>query len=153
MVNPDSFGALQQLSQSSVAPISYYSLSRLEQAGIGNLPAGVTATDLVLRITELCREFGVVGKFVEFYGAGLSALSIPDRATISNMAPEQGSTVSFFPIDAETLNYMRLSGRSLEQIALTERYAKEQGLFRTDNTPDPVFTQIMEVDLGTIEPA
>lgn len=119
----------------------------------GTLPAGVTATDLVLRITELCREFGVVGKFVEFYGAGLSALSIPDRATISNMAPEQGSTVSFFPIDAETLNYMRLSGRSLEQIALTERYAKEQGLFRTDNTPDPVFTQIMEVDLGTIEPA
>ncbi|MDD5460253.1 MAG: aconitate hydratase AcnA [Methylococcales bacterium] len=119
----------------------------------GTLPAGVTATDLVLRITELCRQFGVVGKFVEFYGAGLSALSIPDRATISNMAPEQGSTVSFFPIDAETLNYMRLSGRSPEQIALTELYAKEQGLFRADNTPDPVFTKIMEVDLGTIEPA
>ncbi|MFZ2172262.1 MAG: aconitate hydratase AcnA [Methylococcaceae bacterium] len=119
----------------------------------GTLPAGVTATDLVLRITELCREFGVVGKFVEFYGSGLSALSIPDRATISNMAPEQGSTVSFFPIDAETLNYMRLSGRSAGQIELTERYAREQGLFRTDNTPDPVFTQTMEVDLGTIEPA
>lgn len=119
----------------------------------GALQAGVTATDLVLRITELCREFGVVGKFVEFYGAGLSALSIPDRATISNMAPEQGSTVSFFPIDAETLNYMRLSGRSPEQIALTERYAKEQGLFRTDDTQDPVFTQTMEIDLGTIEPA
>ncbi len=119
----------------------------------GTLPAGVTATDLVLRITELCREFGVVGKFVEFYGAGLSALSIPDRATISNMAPEQGSTVSFFPIDAETLNYMRLSGRSPGQIALTERYAKEQCLFRTDTSPDPEFTQTMEVDLGTIEPA
>ena len=119
----------------------------------GTLPAGVTATDLVLRITELCREFGVVGKFIEFYGAGLSALSIPDRATISNMAPEQGSTVSFFPIDAVTLYYMRLSGRSPEQIALTGRYAKEQGLFRTDNSPDPVFTQTMEVDLGTIEPA
>ncbi len=119
----------------------------------GTLPAGVTATDLVLRITELCREFGVVGKFVEFYGAGLSALSIPDRATISNMAPEQGSTVSFFPIDAETLNYMRLSGRSPEQITLTERYAKEQGLFRTDATPDPVFTQTMEIDLAKIEPA
>lgn len=119
----------------------------------GTLPAGVTATDLVLRITELCRKFGVVGKFVEFYGAGLSALSIPDRATISNMAPEQGSTVSFFPIDAETLDYMRLSGRSPEQIALTERYAQEQGLFRTDTTPDPVFTQTMEIDLETIEPA
>ncbi|MGZ8096893.1 MAG: aconitate hydratase AcnA [Methylosarcina sp.] len=119
----------------------------------GTLPAGVTATDLVLHITEMCRQFGVVGKFVEFYGAGLSALSVPDRATISNMAPEQGSTVSFFPIDQETLNYMRLSGRSAEQIELTERYAKEQGLFRTDTTPDPVFTQTLTVDLGTIEPS
>ena len=119
----------------------------------GMLPPGVTATDLVLRITELCRGFGVVGKFVEFYGLGLAHLSIPDRATISNMAPEQGSTVSFFPIDDETLKYMRLTGRSPEQIELTERYAKEQGLFRTDNTPDPEFTQVMEVDLGTIEPA
>lgn len=119
----------------------------------GSLPPGVTATDLVLRITELCREFGVVGKFVEFYGAGLSALSIPDRATISNMAPEQGSTVSYFPIDAETLKYMRLSGRSPELIALTEHYAKEQGLFHTDTSPNPVFTQTMEIDLETIEPA
>jgi len=119
----------------------------------GMLPPGVTATDLVLRITELCRNFGVVGKFVEFYGPGLAHLSIPDRATISNMAPEQGSTVSFFPIDDETLNYMRLTGRSPEQIELTERYAREQGLFRTDNTPDPEFTQVMEVDLGTTEPA
>ena len=119
----------------------------------GMLTPGVTATDLVLRITELCRDFGVVGKFVEFYGPGLAHLSIPDRATISNMAPEQGSTVSFFPIDDETLNYMRLTGRSPGQIELTERYAKEQGLFRTDNTPDPEFTQVMEVDLGEIEPA
>jgi aconitate hydratase len=119
----------------------------------GRLPPGVTATDLVLRITELCRSVGVVGKFVEFYGSGLMHLSIPDRATISNMAPEQGSTVSYFPIDDETLNYMRLTGRSPEQIELTERYAKEQGLFRTDSTPDPEFTQVMEVDLGTIEPA
>ncbi len=119
----------------------------------GSLPAGVTATDLVLRITELCREFGVVGKFVEFYGAGLSALTIPDRATISNMAPEQGSTVSFFPIDDETLNYLRLSGRDSQQIALTEWYAKAQGLFRTDNTPDPDFTQVMEINLESIEPA
>ena len=119
----------------------------------GRLPPGVTATDLVLRITELCRNFGVVGKFVEFYGPGLTNLSIPDRATISNMAPEQGSTVSYFPVDDETLKYMRLTGRSPEQIELTESYAKEQGLFRTDNTPDPEFTQVMEVELGTIEPA
>jgi aconitate hydratase len=119
----------------------------------GMLPPGVTATDLVLRITELCRGFGVVGKFIEFYGPGLAHLSIPDRATISNMAPEQGSTVSFFPIDDETLKYMRLTGRSPEQIELTERYAKEQGLFRTENTPVPEFTQVMAVDLGAIEPA
>jgi len=119
----------------------------------GMLPPGVTATDLVLRITELCRNFGVVGKFVEFYGSGLTNLSIPDRATLSNMAPEQGSTVSFFPIDDETLSYMRFTGRPDDLIDLTERYAKEQGLFRTDETPDPEFTQVMEVDLGTIEPS
>ena len=119
----------------------------------GELPPGVTATDLVLRITELCRNFGVVGKFIEFYGSGLTNLSIPDRATLSNMAPEQGSTVSFFPIDDETLSYMRFTGRHAELIDLTERYAKEQGLFRTDETPDPEFTQVMEVDLGTIEPS
>jgi aconitate hydratase len=119
----------------------------------GMLPPGVTATDLVLRITELCRGFGVVGKFVEFYGSGLTNLSIPDRATLSNMAPEQGSTVSFFPIDDETLSYMRFTGRPDDLIDLTERYAKEQGLFRTDETPDPEFTQIMEVDLGSIEPS
>ncbi|MGR9014178.1 MAG: aconitate hydratase AcnA [Gammaproteobacteria bacterium] len=119
----------------------------------GELSPGVTATDLVLRITELCRNFGVVGKFIEFYGSGLTNLSIPDRATLSNMAPEQGSTVSFFPIDDETLSYMRLTGRNDALIDLTERYAKEQGLFRTDSTPDPEFTQLMEVDLGTIEPS
>ena len=119
----------------------------------GKLPPGVTATDLVLRITELCRQFGVVGQFVEFYGAGLSQLSIPDRATISNMAPEQGSTVSFFPVDEEALRYMRLTGRSSEQIELTEHYAKQQGLFRTDDTPEPEFTRTLEVDLGEIEPA
>ncbi|MGR9086630.1 MAG: aconitate hydratase AcnA [Gammaproteobacteria bacterium] len=119
----------------------------------GALPPGVTATDLVLHITERCRKFGVVGKFVEFYGPGLSSLSIPDRATISNMAPEQGSTVSFFPVDDETLSYMRLSGRSSEQIELTERYAKEQGLFRTGSSPDPVFTETLVIDLGSIEPS
>jgi len=119
----------------------------------GELPPGVTATDLVLRVTELCRNFGVVGKFIEFYGSGLTNLSIPDRATLSNMAPEQGSTVSFFPIDDETLSYMRFTGRHAELIDLTERYAKEQGLFRTDTTPAPEFTQVMEVDLGSIEPS
>jgi aconitate hydratase len=119
----------------------------------GSLQPGVTATDLVLRITELCRQFGVVGKFVEFFGAGLSSLRVPDRATISNMAPEQGATVSYFPIDAETLNYLYLTGRSKEQIELTERYAKQQGLFRADQTPDPEFSQILQVDLAGIEPA
>ncbi|MGZ5026210.1 MAG: aconitate hydratase AcnA, partial [Methylobacter sp.] len=101
----------------------------------------------------LCRSFGVVGKFVEFYGAGLANLSIPDRATLSNMAPEQGSTVSFFPIDDETLSYMRFTGRPDDLIDLTERYAKEQGLFRTDETPDPEFTQTLELDLATVEPS
>ncbi|MBI1293043.1 aconitate hydratase AcnA [bacterium] len=119
----------------------------------GKLPEGTTATDLVLRITEMCRKKGVVGKFVEFFGPGISALSVADRATIGNMAPEAGSTVSFFPIDAKALDYMRLSGRDEEIIDLTEKYAKAQGLFRTDSTPDPVFTEIMELDLSTVEPA
>ncbi len=119
----------------------------------GKLPEGATATDLVLRITEMCRKKGVVGKFVEFFGPGLSNLSVADRATIGNMAPEQGSTVSFFPIDEKVLQYMHLSGRPQEYIDLTERYAKAQGLFRTDATPDPVFTDIMELDLTTIDPA
>ena len=119
----------------------------------GRLSPGATATDLVLRIVELCREFGVVGKFVEFYGLGLSSMSVPDRATISNMAPEQGATVSYFPIDDQTLDYMRLTGRSAELIELTERYAKLQGLFRNDQTVDPEFSQVMTVELDSIEPA
>jgi aconitate hydratase len=119
----------------------------------GSLSPGVTATDLVLRITELCREFGVVGKFVEFYGSGLSSMSVPDRATISNMAPEQGATVSYFPVDNETLAYMRLTGRSAKQIELTERDAKLQGLFRNDQTADPEFSQVLVVELESIEPA
>ncbi|MGY6274302.1 aconitate hydratase AcnA [Methylomonas sp. MgM2] len=120
---------------------------------VGALPPGVTATDLVLRITELCRQLGVVGKFVEFFGPGLSAISVPDRATIANMAPEQGATVSYFPIDAETLAYMRLTGRGEEQVELTERYSKRQGLFRTDTMPDPEFSEVLELDLANIEPA
>ena len=119
----------------------------------GSLPPGVTATDLVLRLTELCREIGVVGKFVEFYGAGLSALSVADRATIGNMAPEQGATVSYFPIDNETLSYLLLTGRSNEQIALVERYARLQGLFRDESTLAPEFSQVVDVDLAAIEPS
>ncbi|MCU0625431.1 MAG: aconitate hydratase AcnA [Gemmatimonadaceae bacterium] len=119
----------------------------------GKLPAGATATDLVLTVTEMLRKKKVVGKFVEFYGAGLSNLSLADRATIANMAPEYGATMGFFPVDAETLEYLRLSGRSEQQIALVEAYAKRQGVFRTDETPDPVFTDTLALDLATIEPS
>lgn len=120
---------------------------------VGSLPEGTTATDLVLRITEKLREVGVVGKFVEFFGAGLSSLRVADRATIGNMAPEQGSTVSFFPVDDATIEFLRATGRSDETVELAERYYKAQGLFRTDNTPDPDYTQVVELDLSTIEPA
>ena len=119
----------------------------------GELPEGATATDLVLRITEMCREKGVVGKFVEFYGPGLKHMSVADRATIGNMAPEQGSTVSFFPIDDAAIEYMRLTARPDEIVDLTERYCKEQGLFRHTDTPDPEFTDTLELDISTIEPA
>jgi aconitate hydratase len=119
----------------------------------GKLPAGATATDLVLTVTEMLRKKKVVGKFVEFYGNGLSSLSLADRATIANMAPEYGATMGFFPVDAETLKYLTLSGRSDAQVALVEAYTRAQGLFRTDDTPDPVFTDTIELDLGTIEPS
>ncbi|MBX6333090.1 MAG: aconitate hydratase AcnA [Gemmatimonadaceae bacterium] len=119
----------------------------------GRLPAGATATDLVLTVTQMLRQKKVVGKFVEFYGAGLSSLSLADRATIGNMAPEYGATVGFFPIDAETLKYLRFTGRSEEQVRLVEAYAKAQGLFRTDETPDPVFTDTIELDLSTVQPS
>ncbi|HEX3157147.1 MAG TPA: aconitate hydratase AcnA [Gemmatimonadaceae bacterium] len=119
----------------------------------GRLPAGATATDLVLTVTEMLRKRKVVGKFVEYYGPGLSALSLADRATIANMAPEYGATMGFFPVDAETLNYLRLTGRSAEQVALVEAYTKAQGLFRTDETPDPLYTDMLELDLGTVEPS
>jgi aconitate hydratase len=118
----------------------------------GRLPGGSTATDLVLTVTEILRKKGVVGKFVEFYGAGLSSLSVPDRATIANMAPEYGATMGFFPVDDETLSYLRFTARSHEQIALVEAYCKEQALFRTDSTPDPQFSDKLELDLGSIEP-
>src|SRR5881394_1592435 len=118
----------------------------------GRLSEGATATDLVLTVTEMLRKKGVVGKFVEFYGSGLSSLSVPDRATIANMAPEYGATMGFFPVDAETLAYLHFTARSHEQIALVEAYCKEQALFRTDSTPDPLFSDTLELDLGTVEP-
>jgi aconitate hydratase len=117
----------------------------------GKLPEGATATDLVLTVTEMLRKRGVVGKFVEFYGTGLSSLSVPDRATIANMAPEYGATMGFFPVDSETLAYLQFTGRAHEQVALVEAYCKEQSLFRTDSTPDPAFSDELELDLGTVE--
>ena len=119
----------------------------------GKLPAGATATDLVLTCTEMLRKKKVVGKFVEYFGPGLSSLALADRATIANMAPEYGATMGFFPVDAETLKYLRLSGRSAHQCALVEAYCKVQGLFRTDATPDPVFTDTLELDLSTVVPS
>jgi aconitate hydratase len=118
----------------------------------GRLPAGATATDLVLTVTQMLRKKGVVGKFVEFYGTGLSSLTLPDRATIANMAPEYGATMGFFPVDSETLNYLRFTARSEEQVKLVEAYTKEQGLFRTDQTPDPVFSDTLELDLASVVP-
>lgn len=119
----------------------------------GVLPDGATATDLVLRVTEMLRQKGVVGKFVEYFGSGLSKLSLPDRATIANMSPEYGATMGFFPVDDETLRYLAGTGRHEELIDLVERYCKEQGLFRTDNTPDPVFTDTLELDMSTVQPS
>jgi aconitate hydratase len=118
----------------------------------GRLPEGSTATDLVLTVTEMLRKKGVVGKFVEFYGSGLSSLSVPDRATIANMAPEYGATMGFFAVDDETLSYLRFTARTHEQIALVEAYCKEQMLFRTDKTADPQFSDRLELDLGSVEP-
>ena len=119
----------------------------------GALREGVTATDLVLTVAELLRAKGVVGKFVEFYGSGLAALPVVDRTTISNMSPEFGSTVAIFPIDDRTLEYLRLTGRSREQVELVEAYAKAQGLFRSDATPDPEFADSLTLDLATVEPS
>jgi aconitate hydratase len=119
---------------------------------VGRLREGVTSTDLVLRVTELLRKQGVVGKFVEFFGKGLSNLGVADRVTIGNMSPEYGSTVAIFPIDAHTLTYLKLTGRSAEAIALVEAYAKTQGMFRTDESPDPIFSDVLELDLDTIVP-
>ncbi|MBV8599937.1 MAG: aconitate hydratase AcnA, partial [Candidatus Eremiobacteraeota bacterium] len=118
----------------------------------GSLREGVTATDLVLTVTQMLRKKGVVGKFVEFYGRGLSNLPVADRTTLGNMSPEYGSTIAVFPVDARTLEYLRLTGRSAEQIALVEAYAKAQGLFRTDDTPDAQYSDTLSLDLGDVVP-
>jgi aconitate hydratase len=118
---------------------------------VGRLPEGSTATDLVLTVTQMLRRFGVVGKFVEFFGPGLSTMSLPDRATTANMAPEYGATVGYFPVDEETLRYLRFTGREESLVELVEHYCKEQGLFRTDTTPDPEYNDVLELDLGTVE--
>src|SRR5918994_2158689 len=117
----------------------------------GALKEGVTATDLVLTVTQMLRPHGVVGKFVEFYGEGLSKLSLPDRATIANMSPEFGATCTFFPVDTETIRYLRGTGRDEELVELVESYSKEQGLWRTDETPEPRFSEILDLDLGSVE--
>ncbi len=119
----------------------------------GKLSPGTTATDLVLTVTQMLRKKGVVGKFVEFFGSGLSRLSLADRATIANMAPEYGATMGFFPVDNETLNYLRFTGRSKKQVELVEHYCKEQGLFYTPESPEPVFSDVLELDLNTVEPS
>jgi aconitate hydratase len=118
----------------------------------GTLSAGATATDLVLTITEMLRKEGVVGKFVEYYGPGLAKLPLADRATIANMAPEYGATCGIFPVDQETLRYLRMSGRSAEQVALVEAYCKEQGLFHNETTPEAKYSTNLHMDLGTVEP-
>jgi len=119
----------------------------------GELPEGATATDLVLTVTQMLRQKGVVGKFVEFTGEGVSRLSLPDRATIANMAPEYGATMGFFPVDAETIAYLRGTGRPDEVVELAERYCKENLLFRTDDAPEPAFSDLLELDLSTVEPS
>ena len=119
----------------------------------GKLAEGATATDLVLTVTQMLRKKGVVGRFVEFYGPGVGALSLPDRATVANMAPEYGATCGFFPIDSETVRYLNFSGRDAERVKLVEAYAKAQGLWREDRSPDPVFTDTLSLALGDVEPS
>ena len=119
----------------------------------GQLPEGTTATDLTLTVVQMLREKGVVDKFVEFYGTGLTGIGLADRATIANMAPEYGATMGFFPVDDETLRYLSRTGRTPEEVDVVERYTKEQGLFRTDDTPQPRFTDTLALDLSTVEPS
>jgi aconitate hydratase len=120
---------------------------------VGELRDGATATDLVLRVTQMLREKGVVGKFVEYFGPGVSNLSLPDRATIANMSPEYGATMGFFPVDEETLRYLRNTGRPPELVDLVDRYTKAQGLYRSDDAPTPVYSDTLRLDLGNVEPS
>jgi aconitate hydratase len=119
----------------------------------GTLEAGTTPTDVVLRVTELLREYGVVGKLVEFFGSGLDAMTVADRALVSNMSPETGATALFFPVDRQTLEYLESSGRPKEHVQLVEAYTRKQGLFRVHEGPDPVFSDVVELDLGSVEPS
>src|SRR3970282_1920347 len=119
----------------------------------GTLKEGITATDLVLTVTQMLRSKGVVGRFVEFYGPGLDSLTLADRATIANMAPEYGATCGFFPIDEETLRFLRSTGRAPEQVALVEAYARAQGVWRQAGAGDPRFSDKLELDLATVEPS
>ena len=120
---------------------------------VGRLAPGVTATDLVLTVTQMLREYGVVGRFVEFFGPGLDSLDLPDRATVSNMCPEYGATAALFPVDNITLEYLRITGRDVAQIDLVAKYTRAQGMFRADDSPEPVFTHVLELDVGTVTPA
>ncbi len=119
----------------------------------GSLRPGATATDLVLTVTQMLRKHGVVNKFVEYFGSGLNGLSVADRATLGNMSPEYGATIGYFPVDGQTLEYLRLTGRSEQQVKLIEAYCKEQGLFRTASSPDPIFSDTLVLDLGQVEPS
>src|SRR5438445_13175151 len=119
----------------------------------GALPERATATDLVLTVTQILRSTGVVGKFVEYFGEGLAALPLADRATIGNMSPEYGATCGFFPVDERTIDYLKLTGRDEQQIALVRAYAQEQGLWRDASSPEPLFTDTLELDMSTIEPS
>ena len=133
-----------------------YSMLLPEVIGVklnGKLKEGVTATDLVLTVTQMLRKRGVVGKFVEFFGAGLGNLSIADRATIGNMSPEYGATCGFFPVDDDTIQYLRDTGRTADRVALVAAYAKAQGLYRTKTTPDPIFTDVLKLELSQVEPS
>jgi aconitate hydratase len=133
-----------------------YSMVLPEVIGVklsGSLKEGVTATDLVLTVTQMLRKRGVVGKFVEFFGPGLGELSIADRATLANMAPEYGATCGFFPIDEDTIDYLKTTARKDARVALVAAYAKAQGLYRTKNTPDPVFTEVLKLELGSVVPS
>ena len=133
-----------------------YSMVLPEVIGVrlnGKLKEGVTATDLVLTVTQMLRKRGVVGKFVEYFGPGLASLTIADRATLGNMSPEYGATCGFFPIDDDTIRYLRDTARSADRIALVIAYAKAQGMYRTKNTPDPVFTDVLKLELSSVEPS